>query len=226
MFLSIMNVSLDNPSALTVGLILIVSLVFGLAMMTLYGFCYRERGYEKSFAVTLLILPVVITIIIMLVANNIARAFSLAGIFTLVKFRNTIDNPRDISFIFITVALGLAMGTGAIGYGIILFAIVAIVFVILHLLKLDTDGPTKLKLKIMIPENMSYEQTFVQVFKKHVSHYRLVKVKTSDFGTMFELTYLVNVKPEFNQKKFIDDIRARNGNLDVVMTSYFDECTS
>ncbi len=223
MFTSIMQLSMDNPSFSTVLLVLLLALSFGVGLMAIYIYTHRITGYEKSFAMTLMILPIVISLIIMLVSNNIARAFSLAGIFTLVKFRNTIENPRDITFIFITVGLGLSMGTGAVGYGLIFFGIIIIVLLLMNYLKMDIDGFNKMKLKIIVPENLNYQNTFDSIFNKHLINYRLIKVKTTDFGTVFELSYLVKSKKDFNQKKFFDEIRTKNGNLDIMMTSYYQE---
>lgn len=181
----------------------------------------RKEGYDRSFVVTLLLLPLIISIIIMLVSDNVARAFSLAGVFTLVRFRTTISDTKDITFVFSTVAIGLATGMGYIGYAMIITAFIIAVLLLIHLFKLDEIKDNHAKLKIVVPESLNYVGAFEPVLIEYCSHAKLKKVKTTDFGTTFELTYLINMKSGINQKMFIDDLRVINGNLNIILTQEY-----
>jgi hypothetical protein len=168
---------------------------------------------------TLFLMPVVISVIVLLISDNLARAFSLAGVFTLVRFRTAIADSRDITYILSTVGIALASAMGLIGIAIIIAIFISVLLFGLHFLRLDKDSTSHSKLKIIIPENLNYANAFDDVFKKYVMSYKLQKVKTTDFGTMFELTYLIKSKPDINQKAFLDELRVRNGNLSITLTS-------
>jgi lysylphosphatidylglycerol synthetase-like protein (DUF2156 family) len=207
---------------MTVGkviLILLISTLLGGVISLIYAFTHRKTVYDHAFNTTLLLLPLVVSIIIMLVSNNIARAFSLAGVFTLVRFRSAITDTRDITYILSAVGVGLAMSLGMITYALMITAFIAIVLILINVFKLDIQRKTHAKLKIIIPENLNYAHVFDDVFHKYVESSQLSRVKTTDFGTMFELTYLIKLKANIDQKAMIDELRVRNGNLSITLTT-------
>jgi hypothetical protein len=175
--------------------------------------------YDTSFSMTLLLLPIVISIIVLLISDNLARAFSLAGVFALVRFRTAIADSRDITYILTTVGIALASAMGLVGIAVISTVCVSSLLIFLHFLKLDKESAAHARLKIVIPESLNYTHAFDEVFKKFVISYQLQKVKTTDFGTMFELTFLIKVRPNIDQKAFLDELRVRNGNLSITLSS-------
>jgi len=220
----LLNIFVLDTETLTLGNVVLVMLfatILGAVLTGIYALTHRLLGFDRSFCVTLLMLPIIVSIIIMLVSNNIARAFSLAGVFTLIRFRSTLPDTRDITYVFASVAIGLIVGMGYTGYGIIVTVFISLILVVLNLVKFDAEKATKAKLKIIVPESLNYPNAFDQVFSKYLESYKLHKVKTMDFGTTFELTYYINMKSESNQKKFIDDLRVKNGNLNITMTSEY-----
>lgn len=209
-----------NPLTLGALLtVLITSTILGGFLSLIYIFTHKRSVYDQSFSMTLFLLPLVISIIVLLISDNLARAFSLAGVFTLVRFRTAIADSRDITYILSTVGIALASAMGFIGIAIIITAFISIILALLHFLKLDKDSTSHAKLKIIIPENLNYSNVFDEVFQKYVLSYQLQKVKTTDFGTMFELTYLIKIRPDIDQKAFLDELRVRNGNLSITLTS-------
>lgn len=213
------TIDLTDMTFAKVAIILLVSTLLGAIVSLLYAFTHRKTVYDHAFNTTLLLLPLIVSIIIMLVSNNIARAFSLAGVFTLVRFRSAIADTRDIAYILSSVGIGLAMSLGMITYALMITAFIAVVLVILHILKLDEQRKTHAKLKIIIPENLNYTHVFDDIFEKYAVSSQLSRVKTTDFGTMFELTYLVKLKLNIDQKSMIDELRVRNGNLSITLTT-------
>jgi hypothetical protein len=167
---------------------------------------------------TLIVLPIVIAAVIMLVGTNYASAFALAGVFTLIRFRSEPGDPKDISYIFSSVAVGLCCGMGFIYVAIFICALLSLILTVVYLIRFGEAKKTNLKLKILIPEDLNYSNVFDDIFAKHGVKASLDKVKTVDFGTMFELLYRIDVNADFNQKAFIDDLRTRNGNLNIVLT--------
>ncbi|MFP4178395.1 MAG: DUF4956 domain-containing protein [Acholeplasmataceae bacterium] len=200
-------------------LVLSAGAVFGLVMSFVFAYTHRKTVYDNAFRMTLILLPVVISVIIMLVSNNLARAFSLAGVFTLVRFRTAIADSRDIAYILSTVGIGLATALGYIGYALIITAFISAVLLSLNAFQLDQVKTSHAKLRIIVPEDLNYFNAFDDIFSEYLDHYQLQRVKTTDFGSLFELTYLVKIKKGIDQKKMIDAIRVRNGNLNITLSS-------
>lgn len=211
-----------NSGTFTLSNTLIVigtSVILGLVISLTYIKTNKQNGYVPSFTVTLIMLPVIISIIILLVGNNVARAFSLAGAFSIIRFRSEPGDPKDISYIFFTLAVGLAAGMGFIGYSVIFTIILCSLMLIIDVTKFATAKSKSLELKITVPENLNYEGVFEEVLEKYTVNWNLARVRTRDFGALFELTYRVSMKSEENTKKFIDELRCRNGNLNIALTS-------
>lgn len=209
-----------QPLTLTgILLVLTTSTILGGLISLVYVLTHRKTVYDQSFSMTLFLMPVVISVIVLLISDNLARAFSLAGVFTLVRFRTAIADSRDITYILSTVGIALASAMGLIGIAIIIALFISLLLFLLHFLRLDKDSTSHAKLKIIIPESLNYAHAFDDVLKTYVMSYKLQKVKTTDFGTMFELTYLIKIKPDIDQKVFLDELRVRNGNLSITLTS-------
>lgn len=198
-------------------IILVVSIILGLIISISYMKTSKEEVVTSGFAITLIMLPAIISIIILLVGNNVARAFSLAGAFSIIRFRSEPKDPKDISYIFFTLAVGLSAGMGYILYAILFTIILCLIMFVLKFINYAESDKSCLELRITIPENLNYENVFDDVLKKYTSSWKFKKVKTKEFGSLFEITYIVVMKNE-NQKKFIDEIRCRNGNLGVILS--------
>lgn len=198
-------------------IILIVSIILGLIISISYMKTSNEEVVTSGFAITLIMLPAIISIIILLVGNNVARAFSLAGAFSIIRFRSEPKDPKDISYIFFTLAVGLSAGMGYILYAILFTIILCLIMFVLKFINYAEPDKSCLELRITIPENLNYENVFDDVLKKYTSSWKFKKVKTKEFGSLFEITYIIVMKNE-NQKKFIDEIRCRNGNLGVILS--------
>jgi len=199
--------------------VLITATLLGGLLSSVFIFTHKKTVYDHSFSMTLFLLPLVISVIIMLVSNNIAQAFSLAGVFALVRFRTAIADSRDITYILGSVGIGLSSALGYIGYALVITLFIGSLLMIIHAFKFDKDRTNHAKLKIVIPENLNYSHVFNDIFDKYLLSYQLQKVKTTDFGTMFELSYFVKMKDTIDQKAFLDELRVRNGNLSITLTS-------
>ena len=198
-------------------IILVVSIILGLIISISYMKTSKEEVVTSGFAITLIMLPAIISIIILLVGNNVARAFSLAGAFSIIRFRSEPKDPKDISYIFFTLAVGLSAGMGYIEYAILFTKILCLIMFILKFINYAEPDKSCLELRITIPENLNYENIFDDILKKYTSSWKFKKIKTKEFGSLFEITYSV-VMNTGNQKKFIDEVRCRNGNLGVILS--------
>ncbi len=215
---SLFNVSLESAELTFAHVILTIALSIAIGLVISYTYMKTNPGYSQGFVLTIVLLPVVVSVIILLIGSNIARAFSLAGAFSIIRFRSAAGNPKDITFVLFTMAAGLACGVGAFAYGILFTLILCALMVVLSVVKFGAAKSEQKTLKVTIPENLSYEEAFEEVFNSHKVSYQLQKIRTTELGSLYELVYLVNIGLETDQKAFLDDIRCRNGNLDLTLT--------
>lgn len=219
MFESIFGSTAD--AALSAGNLVIslfASLTLGGAIYWTYSKTNKITTSSKNFMLTLLLLPTIISMIIMLVGSNVARAFSLAGAFSLVRFRSSPGDPKDIAYVCLVMALGLASGMGYIAYAVLFTVFLCAVLFLLHRLGIGTASRGTRKLKITIPEDMNFSGAFDDVFVKYAEKSDLEQIRTTDLGSLFELAYTVILKSGSNEKEFIDALRCRNGNLNISLT--------
>ena len=195
------------------------SIILGLLISLAYMYTHKKEGYTPGFTITLIMLPVIISIIILLVGNNVARAFSLAGAFSIIRFRSAPGDPKDISYIFFTLAVGLACGMGYIGYGVIVTVILCIIMIVLDKIKFAVPKTKNMRLKILVPEDLNYEGVFDKILDSYSTNWATESVKTKDFGALFEIFYKIHLKEGVSQKNLIDELRCKNGNLTIALTS-------
>ena len=191
----------------------LVSLALGVCVALL---CMYKNRYSQTFALTIAMLPAVVQIVIMLVNGNIGAGVAVAGAFSLVRFRSAPGNAREIGMIFLAMALGLATGMGYVVLAVIFFLIMAVFTLILTSLRFGTGRDSERSLKITIPENLDYDGLFDDLFERFTSSCELERVKTTNMGTLYELDYKIMLRDEHSTKNFIDELRCRNGNLNIV----------
>lgn len=206
--------ALDNITIVQFGLCVGAALVIGFLISLVYIFCHRKEGYSQSYVFTIIMLPTIVSLILLLI-NTTAGALSLAGAFTLVRFRSVPGDPKDIAYIFFAMSAGVACGIGYIGFGIVFFVVLGVVMFILSEMNFGGCKTHHMTLKITIPENLDYQGVFEPVLAKYTKFSKLRRVKTTNFGTLFELIYSVDVHEDIDQKKFIDELRALNGNMTI-----------
>jgi hypothetical protein len=191
----------------------VVSLVLGL----LIALCFSFRAhFSRSFCLTLAILPAIVQVIIMMVSGSIGAGVAVAGTFSLVRFRSEPGTARQISALFLAVAIGIAMGMGYVVLSAIFFVIVTLFFLLLTAVGFGEDRSAQRDLRISIPESLDYEGVFDDLFTTYTGSHTLERVRTTNMGTLYELRYTVTLKDEAKLKEFMDEIRTRNGNLTVV----------
>ena len=171
--------STDGSSLTIVNtfIVMIAALILGVMISLVYMRTTKKSGYSPSFTITLIMLPVIISIIILLVGNNVARAFSLAGAFSLIRFRSAPGEPKDIAYVFFTLAVGLCCGMGYIGYAIVFTIALCFVMLVLDATKFAMPKTKVMKLKIIVPEDLNYEGVFDEVLKKYS---KLTSLKRSE----------------------------------------------
>ncbi|MBP3255234.1 MAG: DUF4956 domain-containing protein [Clostridia bacterium] len=170
-----------------------------------------------NFLLTLTLLPVLVQVVILLVNGNLGTSLAVAGAFSLIRFRSMQGNSKELISIFWAMTTGLALGMGYVVLAVIITIIVAILMLIISKVLLKTQNSSRRKLKIVIPENLDYNDIFNDLMKKYTDKCELQKAKTTNMGSTYELSYIVNLKNNINEKDFIDEIRVRNGNMLVML---------
>ena len=189
------------------------SLGLGLALAFLHT--YRNTS-SRNFVMTLAILPAVVQAVIMLVNGNLGTGVAVMGAFGLVRFRSAPGNAREIGSVFLTMAIGLATGMGYLGIAVLLLIIIGAAILVLAAVPFGSQSFAQKELKVTIPENLDYAGIFDDLFEKYTKRAVLMKVRTTNMGSLYELCYRIELKKEEEEKAMLDDIRCRNGNLTIV----------
>ncbi|MDO4157040.1 MAG: DUF4956 domain-containing protein [Oscillospiraceae bacterium] len=216
------NVTTATPDAKSILIILLLGVLVGFLISLLYIITHRKSGYSQSYVMTLLILPPIVAIVLSMI-NSMASALSLAGVFTLCRYRTIPGDPKDITYVFFAMASGVICGIEGAGHVWLIFLFYIIVAAVLLLVEFCGYGKCKtssMTLKITIPEDMNYTGLFDEVLNKNTTSWKLRRVKTTNFGSLFELIYSIEMKNNVDQKQFIDEIRTMNGNLTVILTLF------
>lgn len=196
-----------------------VALALGFVISLIYILSDRKKKVSANFALTLVLLPAIVAVVIMLIGSNIARAISLGGVFTLVRFRSIPGDSKDISSIFFAMTIGLAVGMGYPWFAMAIAFIIGAVYFVLTITGYGRSREMLKLLKITVPENLNFEGAFEDLFDEYTKHISLTRIKTTNLGSLYELTYTITMKKGVSEKEFIDKIRCRNGNLNIVITN-------
>ena len=210
----------DMTAVISVADFLLCILVSQLSgLIIAFSYMFRSR-YTKSFIITLAMLPTVVCVVIMMVNGNVGTGVAVAGAFSLVRFRSAAGTAKEITMLFIAMGAGLMAGMGYLGFALLFTVIMALLCVLYSTMdfgvsKINSKYKT---LTITIPENLDYTGVFDPVLKEYTSFYELVKVKTTNMGSLFRLTYNLTLKNPSKEKEMIDNLRCRNGNLEITVS--------
>lgn len=194
-----------------------LSLVLGFIMAVSY--MYRTR-YTKSFVATLALLPAVVCVVIMLVNGNVGTGVAVAGAFSLVRFRSVPGTAKEICALFLAMGAGLISGMGYLGFAVLFTLVMCGMFLLYDILDFGTEKKKALykTLNVTIPEDLDYTGVFDDIFTEYTIEHNLSRVKTTNMGSMFRLTYDITLKDAAGEKEMIDKIRCRNGNLEITVS--------
>lgn len=208
MFKSILT---DNLTITNILICMISSIILGFIIAYSH---MKSKRYSKNFIIALTLLPLLIEVVIIMVNGNLGTSVAILGAFSLIRFRSMPGTSRELLSIFLAMAAGLALGMGQVLFA---FTFTFLALIVILILTNTNFGEMKNKskmLKIIVPENLDYTNIFNDLLNKYCSKYTLTKSKTTNMGSLFELTYKIDIK-DIDEKSFIDEIRCRNGNLSI-----------
>jgi uncharacterized membrane protein YhiD involved in acid resistance len=192
----------------------LASIILGLVVAGMYMFKHK---YSKNFVVTLALLPLIVQAVITLVNGNLGAGIAVMGVFNLVRFRSIPGSAKDIGSVFFSMAIGLATGMGYLTLAVVFAIIVAITNTVFVLTPLGTSRGVNKSLTVTVPEDLDFDGMFDNVLAKYADDHSLQSVETTNMGSLFKLTFDINLRSDANVKAMIDEIRALNGNLKVVL---------
>ena len=202
--------------------VLEVTYSIGLAIGIFLAFVYSYKNQcTKSFVTTLALLPSIVCVVIMMVNGNIGAGVAVAGAFSLVRFRSVPGSAKEICSIFMAMGTGLVAGMGYLGFAVVFALILGVAFLICNLtnIGLSKSADRERSLRITIPEDLDYTNMFDDLLKKYTTNYKMLSAKTTNMGSMFKLTYHVTLRNPSLEKEFIDALRCRNGNLEIMLST-------
>lgn len=191
-----------------------VSLVLGAIVALTANF--RAR-LSKSFLLALFLIPAIVQTVIMLVNGSVGTGVAVMGAFSLVRFRSVAGSAKEIVSIFLAMAAGLATAMGYLALAVLFVCIICIAMFAASFIRLKDRDDLVRELKITIPEDLNYAHSFDDLFEKYTHSSKLLTVKTSNMGSLYKLIYNVELKNEDDMQSFIDELRCRNGNLEIAL---------
>lgn len=203
-----------NAEAKNILFNMILGFIAGIIIAIGYIVANKEEKFSKNFVITIFLLPIIMVFIMPYLASDLKKTVSLAGIFALVRFRSIPGNSKDILYVFFSISTGLLIGLNNYLIGFAMVFVISLLFILVSRFWHSLD---KQVLKITIPEDMNYQDVFNDIFDKYLVSYSVKNVRTSNMGTLFTISYWIQLKNGIDVKAFIDELRTRNGNLNIII---------
>ena len=218
-FLNALSGTTEVFSVQDVILTTVLSFVLALIIGQTYKITHRGPSYTQSYVHTLVVMSMVVAIIMLIVGSNIARAFSLVGALSIIRFRNAMKETRDVGFIFFAMAIGMACGTRFYLLAVIVTLVISFLIWAMVRLNLFAKDVREQILKVRVPSDIRHETLFDQLFAKFLTRFSLVAMETVQAGTLVELIYTVELKRGASVQDFMEEIRKLNHNNKVALVT-------
>ena len=209
--------SLPELSLIRTVIRMFAALIAGGIISLSYIHSDKRQKYSSNFAMTVIILPTIVSVVITLIGSDLAKAISLGGVFALVRFRSVPGDSRDIAYVFFAMVVGLAIGMDCYAIAFALTAVVALAFTLLQKMNYAKNKNASEILKITVPEDLNFKDAFTDLFDEYLDKYTISSIRTTNMGTLYQITYDVIPKEGIDEKAFIDALRVKNGNLNIIL---------
>ena len=195
-----------------------IAFILGLVLSLVYLYTNRRRGYTSDFPAAIVLLAPLMASVIFLVNSSVAVAVSLGGALALLRIRSNPRDTMDITCLLFAIVIGIGCGTGYYGISIVITVILSAIMVILTAVKFGVPKNNRVLIKISVPEDLNFEGAFDEILDKYTLGFDLQQIRTADFGAIYELRYIATIADDADRRAMLDEIRAKNGNLDVSIT--------
>jgi uncharacterized membrane protein YhiD involved in acid resistance len=219
-FFSFLNVIQDNTDVFSASDVIfstVLSFLLALIIAYVYKTTYRGVSYTQSYVHTLIMLAMIVSLIMLVVGSNIARAFSLVGALSIIRFRNAVKDTRDVGYIFFAMAIGMACGTRFYLLAVVGTLIISFIMWGMTTLNMFSKDVREQILKIRLPAEMNYETLFEPAFNQYLNRYNLVAVETVQAGMLTELVYGIELKKPDQAQRLMAEIAKLNQNNKVAL---------
>lgn len=191
-----------------------VALVLGVVLAITHKLTSQAT---KGFLITLAVLPVLVMAVMIMINGNLGTSIAILGAFSLIRFRSIQGRAKDLLSVFFAMMIGLACGMGHILFGVVITVVAIIAIVLFSVTRFLEPNKKEKRLVVVVPEDLNYEEAFVDVLKKYTSRADLIAMKTVNMGSLYNLTYNVKMKAGVSEKEFVDELRVKNCNLQVIL---------
>ena len=192
-----------------------VALLLGIVLAITHS---KTTQTTKGMMTTLAVLPVLVMAVMIMINGNLGTSIAILGAFSLIRFRSIAGRAKDLLAIFAAMMIGLACGMGHVLFTTVIMAIYVVATILFTYTKLLEPDRHERVLKIVIPEDLDYEDVFEEIFSKYTLRHHLVRMKTMNMGSLYKLTYDVKMRHGVREKDFLDEIRVKNMNLKVLLS--------
>jgi uncharacterized membrane protein YhiD involved in acid resistance len=206
-----------------VVLVTLLSFLLALVIARVYQLTYKGVSYTQSYVHTLIMMAMIVAIVMLVIGSNIARAFSLVGALSIVRFRNAVKDTRDVGYIFFAMAVGMACGTRFYLLAVIATLIICFILWGMSTLNMFAREMREQILKIRLPGDVRYERLFDPVFNRYLNRFSLIAMETVQAGTLTELVYGVELKKQSDAQAFMNELRQLNDNNKVALITGYNE---
>ena len=215
MFNTIFDNTATGLSVDTVLICAVVALVLGVVIAFTH---MKTSRTTKGFAITLATLPLLVMAVMIMINGNLGTSIAILGAFSLIRFRSIQGDAKELLSVFFVMMVGLALGMGHVLFAVVITAIAVAAIVVFSKTSFLEPNTYNRSLKIVIPEDLDYDEVFDDVFARYTKKAELVKTKTMNMGSLYKLTYNVTLKKGIKEKAFLDEIRVKNCNLKVLLS--------
>lgn len=225
-FLATLTALQDSTQLFTIQDVLVtilLSFLLALLISWVYRGTYRGSSYSQSYVHTLVLMAMVVALIMLIIGSNIARAFTLVGALSVVRFRNAIKDTKDVGFIFFAMAIGMACGTRFYFLAIIATPMISFLLWVLFKFNLMANEKPQQLLKIRLPGDLPYATLFDQIFQRYLNRFDLVALETVQAGMLLELVYSIEMKQPNDSQPFLNELSQLNNNQKITLLTSVQE---
>lgn len=213
----------DVFSVADIVFVIVLSFLLSLVIARVYQLTYKGVSYTQSYVHTLIMMSMIVAVVMLIIGSNIARAFSLVGALSIVRFRNAVKDTRDVGYIFFAMGIGMACGTRFYLLAVIATLVISFILWGLSTLNLFAKQIREQILKIRLPGDMRYDTLFERVFARYLNRYELIAIESVQAGTLTELVYGVELKKPSETQNFMNELRGLNDNNKVTLITGYHE---
>ena len=217
--MDIFNIQDATAEFAVIDVVLVLALSFTLSAFIgwIYQITHRGTSYTQSFVFTLVLNGMVMAVVMMIVGSNIARAFSLVGALSIIRFRNAVKESRDIGFIFFTMVIGMAVGTKFYLLAVIAAVVISLVVVLMTRFDWYAREMATQILRVQVPSGAAFDSIFNHAFVKYTRSSELISADAVNSGALTELTYSIGMKKSDQVQEFLSEIRNLSGDNKVTL---------